>query len=63
MPNPDPVPARTNRAKTHCPQGHEYTPDNLLPADLKRGRRGCKRCHYTRGAEYKRRARARKEER
>jgi hypothetical protein len=29
---------------THCPQGHEYTPDNTLP-QRGTGRR-CKACHY-----------------
>lgn len=34
-------PVALNAKKTHCPQGHEYTTDNLV-AD--RGRR-CKVCH------------------
>ncbi|NMF28888.1 hypothetical protein [Cellulosimicrobium aquatile] len=31
------------RAKTHCPHGHEYTPENTIvyPSD---GRRRCRRC-------------------
>jgi hypothetical protein len=29
-------------AKTHCPQGHEYTPENTRIA---RGKRYCKTCH------------------
>lgn len=29
--------------KTHCPQGHELTPDNLRAHKL--GHRQCKRCH------------------
>ncbi len=31
---------------THCPQGHEYTPDNLV--HLKDGKRRCKTCHRDR---------------
>ncbi len=34
-----------NAAKTHCPQGHPLSGDNLLAADLKRGKRSCKACH------------------
>lgn len=31
-----------NAAKTHCPQGHEYTPENTyMAADGKRSCRGC----------------------
>lgn len=29
------------RSKTHCPQGHEYTPENTK---VKRGRRHCREC-------------------
>lgn len=29
------------RAKTHCPQGHEYTPENTM---MKRGHRHCRAC-------------------
>jgi hypothetical protein len=35
------APTAINARKTHCPQGHEYTPDNLVKD---RGRR-CKVCH------------------
>ena len=42
-----------NRDKTHCPHGHAYTDDNLLTADLKRGRRGCKACSYARTKMYR----------
>jgi hypothetical protein len=30
-------------SKTHCPHGHEYTPENLKPN--KHGRRQCRECH------------------
>ena len=34
-----------NAVKTHCPAGHEYTPDNVYPALLaKKGRRACVTC-------------------
>jgi hypothetical protein len=33
------------RAKTHCPQGHEYTPENTYQHD---GRRSCRACHRQR---------------
>lgn len=29
------------KARTHCPQGHEYTPENTL---IKRGKRHCREC-------------------
>lgn len=35
-------------AKTHCPQGHEYTPNNLRAS--KEGWRLCKACHRARAA-------------
>ena len=34
------------KAKTHCPEGHEYTPDNIRPS--KNGGRSCKTCHAIR---------------
>jgi hypothetical protein len=30
-----------NGRKTHCPQGHEYTPENTY---VSRGRRNCRKC-------------------
>jgi len=43
----------TNSSKTHCPQGHEYTPDNTLikPSE---GRRRCRTCVQKAGREYAR---------
>lgn len=35
--------------RTHCPQGHEYTPDNLVQRG--RGQRDCKTCHRDRERE------------
>lgn len=40
---------------THCPQGHEYTPENLIP---NRRSRECKECGRERSREYRRRKRA-----
>lgn len=34
-----------NLSKTHCPQGHPYTSDNLV---ARRGSRDCKTCHRER---------------
>lgn len=41
------------RAKTHCKQGHEFTPESVV--NRKRGGRDCKECHRLR-EERKRRA-------
>ena len=35
------------RDVTHCPQGHEYTPDNLVKQGLS-NKRKCKTCHRER---------------
>lgn len=47
-----------NLAKTHCPRGHEYTPDNIRPSGV--GGRGCKKCHtiLERGRREKRKLKA-----
>lgn len=34
--------------KTHCPQGHAYIPENLVPAGLKHGYRACLSCNRAR---------------
>jgi|SRR5215467_13564432 len=31
--------------RTHCPKGHELTPENIFPCDQKRGVRRCAQCH------------------
>jgi hypothetical protein len=39
------LPGENQRAKTHCPRGHEYTPENTYRfAD---GRRRCRRCRLS----------------
>ena len=35
-----------NKAKTHCPKGHEYTPENTRKSGAKG--RSCKKCHAIR---------------
>jgi hypothetical protein len=44
-------PGKTNRWKTHCPRGHEYTAENTYimgsRANGKKKSRGCKECHRT----------------
>ena len=47
--------AAANAVKTHCPQGHEYTPENT---DARYGRRYCRACQIDR----QRRRRQRKRE-
>lgn len=37
--------ASLNRAKTHCPHGHEFSGNNLLPTLLRKGARRCRECH------------------
>ena len=38
--------AALNALKTHCPQGHEYTPDNTK---VYNGMRSCRQCYKERG--------------
>jgi hypothetical protein len=38
------------RRKTHCPQGHEYTPENTMK--LRGGRRQCRTCTNLRSKEF-----------
>lgn len=45
-----------NAAKTHCPEGHAYTPENTR---LYRGMRYCRECNRVRNRAYKRERSAR----
>lgn len=36
------------KLKTHCPQGHEYLPENLTSDSVKNGWRRCRICHAAR---------------
>lgn len=47
--------ASINKAKTHCPQGHPYSPENTRIRD---GHRSCRTCDRDRSREYQRRKRA-----
>jgi len=38
-----------NRMKTHCPKGHEYTPENTKRVPSNPGSRYCKACHREEG--------------
>lgn len=38
------VVSQWNREKTHCPWGHEYTPDNTYFTGVKTKQRHCKKC-------------------
>lgn len=38
-----PASGLVQKSKTHCPQGHEYSPGNIVPS--KKGWRRCRRCH------------------
>ena len=44
--------------KTHCPQGHEYTPDNTYIRASEGGARRCRECKRIRSREHARRKRA-----
>ena len=46
--------AALNAAKTHCPQGHEYTPENTY---LYGGMRSCKTCSNERARTFYKRKR------
>jgi hypothetical protein len=49
-----------NLAKTHCAQGHEFTPENTYRARTRWGYgRGCRTCRRRYAAESRKRARAR----
>lgn len=50
--------AAANAAKTHCPVGHAYTPENTI-FDAKRRIRSCRECSRRRSREWKARRRAR----
>lgn len=54
-----------NLVKTHCPQGHEYTPENISHRIEKSGRpgRGCKMCMKIRSQSEDYRAKARERQR
>lgn len=41
---------RGNGAKTHCPQGHEYTEENTIRGE---GSRRCRTCAYAQNRRYK----------
>jgi hypothetical protein len=44
--------------KTHCPAGHEYTPENTSrQSDAAGGGRGCRECHRIRNRQWARNAR------
>jgi hypothetical protein len=49
-------PAAINARKTHCPQGHEYTPENTIRES--NGKRHCRTCKRDKDREYMRRKRA-----
>lgn len=42
------TPQARNAAKTHCTEGHPLAPENLIPSNLKQGRRACLTCHRAR---------------
>ena len=44
-------PGANQLAKTHCPQGHEYSPENTFSYPSEPGRRRCFTCRYGRPPE------------
>jgi hypothetical protein len=48
--------AAKHAGTTHCPQGHEYTPENTYSS--KRGERDCRICRRVRSANWARKKRA-----
>jgi hypothetical protein len=44
--------AAENAAKTHCPKGHPYTPENAIPWFAARGRKSCRACNVVASAAY-----------
>lgn len=40
---------RRMQARTHCPEGHALSPDNLMKSNLRQGSRVCVTCHRERG--------------
>lgn len=41
-------PKGTKPRKSHCPQGHEYTPKNVIIINKAKGTRACRACHNAR---------------
>lgn len=50
-----------NSAKTHCKNGHEFTPENTIPRDGDETKRRCKTCALESGRRSKARARMARE--
>lgn len=48
-----------NRRKTHCPKGHEYTPENTLQRGGKHPGRVCRTCHRVWNSDYQKRTKRR----
>lgn len=43
---------KNHSEKTHCPQGHEYTPENTYETPSRKGGRLCRRCRRERNRVY-----------